>query len=59
MGNLMLLLFQCKDYFRYRRIELIADSHFGHFVPITFLKQRKILCTTSVLTSRKGISIIP
>ena len=58
MGNHM-LLFQCKDYFRYRNIELIADSHFGHFVPITFLKQWKILCTTSVLTSRKGISNIP
>lgn len=56
MGNLMLLIFQCDDYFRYRNIELIADSHFGHFVPITFLSQWKVLCTTSILPSRKGFS---
>ena len=38
IGNLMQLIFSCGDYLRYRNIELVVDSHFGHVVPITFLR---------------------
>ena len=37
MGNLMQLIFSCGDYFRYRDIELVVDSYFGHITPIAFL----------------------
>ena len=59
MGNLLLLIFQCGNYFRYRNVELITDSHFGHFVPVAFLAQWKIHATSSVETNRKGISNLP
>ena len=36
MGKLILLLFECGDYFRFRHTELITDTHFGHLVPIAF-----------------------
>ena len=38
IGNLMQLIFQCGDYFRYRDIELIVDSHFGHITHIAYLR---------------------
>ena len=56
MGNLVLLLFWCGDYFRYKHVELITDSHFGHFVPVAFLSLWHVKCTSSALPSRKGIS---
>ena len=56
MGKLLFLIFQCDEYFRYRDMELITDSHFGHLVPIAFCRLWKIHCTSSVLVSRKGIS---
>ena len=37
IGNLIQLIFEAGDYFRFKNIELIADSHFGHLTPIAFL----------------------
>ena len=56
MGNLVLLLFWCGNYFRYKHVELVTDSHFGHYVPVSFLSLWNIKCTSSALPSRKGIS---
>ena len=57
MGNLLQMIFQCDDYFRYRCTELIADSHFGHVVPISILQLWQVFCTCAFLpASRKGIS---
>ena len=38
IGNLMQLIFSCGEYLRYRDIELVVDSHFGHITPISFLR---------------------
>ena len=58
MGNLLQLVFQCDQYFRYKNIELITDSHFGHLVPIAFCRLWGIHCTSSALVTRKGLSKI-
>ena len=47
MGNLLQLIFVCGDYFRFRNVELVCDSHFGHIVPIAFLRLWKIFSTCS------------
>ena len=47
MGNLLQLIFVCGDYFRYRNVELVCDSHFGHIVPIAFLRLWKVFSTCS------------
>ena len=60
MGNLVQLLFTCGDYFRGKEIELITDSHFGHIVPIAYLRLLKVYVTSSFnQESRIGISNIP
>ena len=38
IGNLVQLLFTCGNYFRYKDTELITDAHFGHFVPVAYLR---------------------
>ena len=59
IGNLMQLIFSCDDYFRYRDVELITDAHFGHLVPLTFLRLWKVFATSSFLaSSRIGIEDI-
>ena len=59
MGNIIQLLFSCKDYFRYRNIELITDSHFGHIVPVAYLRLWNAFATCSfTASSRIGISNI-
>ena len=58
MGNLLQLMFMCGDYFRYKNVELITDSHFGHMVPISFLVLWKVFATCSFSASRIGISNI-
>ena len=58
MGNLLQLIFQCGDYFRYKDVQLIGDSHFGHIVPMSFLRLYGVFCTCSALPSRKGLSNI-
>ena len=60
MGNLVQLLFTCGDYFRGKDIELVTDSHFGHMVPIAYLRLLKVYVTSSFNQgSRIGISNIP
>ena len=54
----MQLIFSCGDYFRYRDIELVVDSHFGHITPIAFLRAWGVYVTASFRPSRKGISDI-
>ena len=57
MGNLLQLIFSCDDYFRYRDIELVCDSHFGHMVPIAFLRLWKVFSTCSFgASTRIGLS---
>ena len=57
MGNLIQLLFTCEDYFRYRNFELVTDSHFGHLVPIAFLRMWGVYATSSFNPkSRIGVS---
>ena len=56
MGNLLQLMFECDGYFRYMNIEFVADSHFGHIVPVAFLSLWDILCTCSFLPTRRGVS---
>ena len=59
MGNLVQLLFTCGDYFRGKDIELVTDSHFGHMVPIAYLRLLKVYVTSSFSQgSRIGISNI-
>ena len=38
MGNLIMLIFMSGDYFRYKDLEMVSDSHFGHLVPVAFLR---------------------
>ena len=57
MGNLLQLIFSCGDYFRYRDVELVCDSHFGHMVPIAFLRLWKVYSTCSFgASTRIGLS---
>ena len=50
------MIFESGYYFRFKNIELITDSHFGHLVPIAFCRLWGLYCTSSVLVSRKGVS---
>ena len=53
------MIFMCGDYFRYKDVELVADSHFGHIVPIAFLRSWKVFATASfTVASRIGIENI-
>ena len=38
LGNLIMLIFMSGDYFRYKHLEMVADSHFGNVVPVAFLR---------------------
>ena len=59
MGNLIQMLFTSREYFRYRDIELIADSHFGHITPVAFLRTWGVFVTTSFNpSSRLGVKSI-
>ena len=58
IGNLSQLLFSCGDYFRYRNTELVTDSHFGHLVPLSYLRLWKVFATSSFTAStRIGVNI--
>ena len=60
MGNLIQLIFVCGDYFRYKNVELVCDSHFDHIVPIAFLRLWKIFSTCSFSAmSRIGTKHLP
>ena len=59
VGNLLQMIFECGDFFRYRNMELIADSHFGHMVPVAFLRLWDIFATFAARPSRLGVSHIP
>ena len=49
-------MFQAGDYFLFRNLELIADSHFGHRTPIIFLKSWGVFLTVSFnAPSRDGL----
>ena len=59
MGNLIQLLFTCGNYFRDKNIELVTDAHFGHFVPVAYLRLWKVFVTSSFLAKQRiGISAI-
>ena len=59
IGNLLQMIFECGDYFRYRNMEMIADSHFGHMVPVAFLRLWDIFATFATRPSRLGVCHIP
>ena len=53
------MIFMCGDYFRYKDVDLVADSHFGHIVPIAFLRSWKVFANASfTVASRIGIENI-
>ena len=57
MGNLCQLLFTCDNYFRYKNIELVTDAHFGHLVPVAFLRLWMVYATCSFSPAQRlGIS---
>ena len=57
MGNLIQLLFTCGNYFRDKNIELVTDAHFGHFVPVAYLRLWKVFVTSSFLAKQRiGLS---
>ena len=57
LGNLFQLIFASGEYFRFKNLHLVADSHFGHFVPLCFSRLWKVYITTSFnASSRIGIS---
>ena len=57
IGRLVELIFSSDNYFRYKEVELVADSHFGHLVPMIFLRLWKIHAITSFTVARRiGIS---
>ena len=59
MGNLIQLLFTCGDYLRGKDIELVTDAHFGHLVPIAWLRSMKVYVTTSFNPGQRiGVSNI-
>ena len=58
-GDILQMIFSCGDYFRNIGMELVTDSHFGHFVPAVFLRTWGIYMTSSFSqNSRLGISNI-
>ena len=60
MGNLFQLIFTCGEYFRFKDLQLVTDSHFGHLVPIIFARFWKLFITSSFSASQRiGISGIP
>ena len=49
----------CGDYFIGKNIEMVSDSHFGHLVPIAYLRLLKVYATSSFNQApRMGISNI-
>ena len=59
MGNLLQLVFSCREYFRFKDIELVTDSHFGHIVPIVYTRFWKLFVTSSFSVSQRlGVSSI-
>ena len=59
MGDVLQMIFTCRDYFRGAGVELVTDSHFGHFVPVVFLKTWNIYVTSSFQQKQRiGISNI-
>ena len=59
MGNLIQLLFTCGDYLRGKDIELVTDAHFGHLVPIAWLRSMKVYVTSSFNPGQRiGVSNI-
>ena len=60
MGNLILqLVFSSRDYFRFKNLKLITDSHFGHITPIIYSRFYKLFVTSSfTISQRIGISNI-
>ena len=38
MGNLLQLVFSSRNYFRYKDLHLVTDSHFGHITPIAYAR---------------------
>ena len=38
IGNLLQLVFSCGEYYRFKNIELVADSHFGHVLPMIYAR---------------------
>ena len=59
MGNLIQLIFRCGEYFRGKDIELVTDSHFGHLVPIAYLRLLNVYTTSSFTPgARIGVSNI-
>ena len=59
MGNLIQLIFECGDYFTNKDIELVTDAHFGHLVPIVYLRSMKVYVTSSFNAGQRiGVSKI-
>lgn len=59
MGNLIQLLFTCGDYFVGKNIEMVTDSHFGHLVPVAYMRLLKVYATSSFsIGQRIGVSNI-
>ena len=57
MGNLLQLIFMCDKYFRFKDLELVTDSHFGHIVPLVFSRLWKVYVTSSFSAGQRiGIS---
>ena len=55
--NLIQHLFTCGSYFRDKNIQLVTDAHFGHFVPVAYLRLWKVYVTSSFLAKQRiGIS---
>ena len=60
IGNLIQLIFESGDYFRFKNIEMIADSHFGHLTPVAFLSSWGVTATCSFnVKNRSGVKKIP
>ena len=53
MGNLLQLVFSSRDYFRFKNLELITDSHFGHITPIIYSRFYKLYVTSSFTISQR------
>ena len=59
MGNLFQLIFMCDKYFRFKDVELVTDSHFGHITPMVFSRLWKVYVTSSFSAAQRiGISEI-
>ena len=57
MGNTLQLIFSSGNYFRFKDLELVTDSHFGHLTPIVYARLWKLFVTSSFTASQRiGIS---